>query len=182
MRRRKRFQEKTFGCLSISCGAEQKFQGVSLGIDGAIQIYSDLFHFYIRLIDAPRVVGHLEMWSAARLQFGCEVLHSAIDHGVIDMQSPFEHHLLQVSIAKRTPEVPPDAEQHNLGLKVTPFEWGGGIHEIDSSHSSEYRRAYYIVAVFATQPEAGTPTCLHSQPGSKNSLLSCSPITSYYCG
>ena len=50
------------------------------------------------------------------------------------------------------PEVPPDAEQNDLGLEVTPFEWGGGVHEIGSSQFSEYRRVYLILAIFATQP------------------------------
>ena len=152
MRRSKRFQEKALGCLSISCGTKKKFQGVSLGIDGAIQIHPRLFHFHIRLIDAPRVVRRFEMRSASFLQFRCVVLDPAIDRRVIDMQSSLCHHLLQISVAKRIPEVPAYTEQNNLGLKVTPFERVGGVHAIVSSQFSEYRRAYYILAVFATQP------------------------------
>jgi hypothetical protein len=68
------------------------------------------------------------------------------------MQSPLKHHLLQVSIAERIPEVPADTEQNDLGLEVTPFERFGGIHEIGSSQFSEYRRVYRILAFFATQP------------------------------
>jgi len=37
-------------------------------------------------------------------------------------------------------------------LEVTPFEQGGGMHEIGSSRFSEYRRVYRICAIFATQP------------------------------
>jgi hypothetical protein len=53
MRCSKYFREETFGCLSISRGTEQKFQGVSVGIHGAIEIHPDLFHFDVGLIDAP---------------------------------------------------------------------------------------------------------------------------------
>ncbi len=49
-------------------------------------------------------------------------------------------------------QVPAHTEQHDLGLEVTPFERGGGVHEIGSSQFSEYRRVYYILAIFATQP------------------------------
>jgi beta-eliminating lyase len=64
------------------------------------------------------------------------------------MQSPLEHHLLQISVAKQIPEVPADTQQNNLGLEVTPFEWGGGMHEIGSSQFSEYRRVECILAIF----------------------------------
>lgn len=94
MRRGKRFREETFGRLSISGRTEQKFQGISLGIHSTIEVHPHLFHFDVRLIDAPRVVGHFEMGSAAPLQFGCVALYSTVDRGVIDMQSPLEHHLL----------------------------------------------------------------------------------------
>jgi hypothetical protein len=53
MRRSKRFREEAFGCLSISCGTEEKFQSVSLRIHGTIEIHPCLFHFHIGLIDAP---------------------------------------------------------------------------------------------------------------------------------
>lgn len=68
------------------------------------------------------------------------------------MQSSLEHHLLQISVAKQTPEAPAHTEQNNLGLEVTPFERGDGIYAIVSSQFSKYCRAYYILVVFATQP------------------------------
>ena len=71
---------------------------------------------------------------------------------MIDVQSPLEYHLLQVSVAEWITEVPAYAEQNKLGLEVTPFEWSGGVHEIGSSHCSEYRRVYPILAFFATEP------------------------------
>ncbi len=77
MRRSKRFREEAPGCLSISCGTEEKFQGVSLGIHSAIEVHPCLFHFHIGLIDAPRVVRHLEMGRASLLQFWRVVLHES---------------------------------------------------------------------------------------------------------
>ncbi len=73
------------------------------------------------------------------------------DRGVIDMQAPLDHHLLQISVAERIPQVPPDTEQNDLGLEVAPFERAGGVNEIGSSRFSEYRRVYLIFDIFATQ-------------------------------
>jgi len=63
----KRSREEVFGRLSISCGAEEKFQGVPLKIHGAIEINSDLLHFDISLIDSPRVIRLFDIESAALL-------------------------------------------------------------------------------------------------------------------
>src|SRR5215469_17433602 len=51
MGRSKRFREEAFGCLSISGGAEEKFQGISLRIHSAIEIHPHLFYFHVCLID-----------------------------------------------------------------------------------------------------------------------------------
>jgi hypothetical protein len=153
MSRSKRFLEEVFGRLSISGGTEQKFQGVSLRIDSAIEVHPDLFHFHVRLIDPTRVGRRIEMRAAALLQFGCIALYPAVDRGVIDMQSSLAHHLLQISIAERIPQVSADTQQNDISLEVTPFERDGCIHEIGSSQFSKYCRVYRVLAIFATQPK-----------------------------
>jgi hypothetical protein len=92
------------------------------------------------------------MGSAALLHLWSVVLHPTVNRSVIDVQAPLEHHLLQVSVAQWIAQVPADTQQNNLSFKMTPFEWGGGMHEIGSSQFSEYRRGYSILAIFATQP------------------------------
>jgi len=92
------------------------------------------------------------MGPTAFLQFWRVVLHPAVDRRVINMQSSLAHHLLQILVTERIPEVPADTQQNNLGLEVTPFERCGGIHESNPSRFSEYRRVYSILAIFATQP------------------------------
>ena len=151
MRRSQRFREEAFGSLSIACRAEEEFQGVSLRIHSAIEVHPHLFHFHIRLIDAPRVVRGFEMGSATFLQFRCVVLHesgrSSCDRRAIPARASSPPGLdSSVDNAGTS-----DTEQNNLGLEVTPFERGGGIHEIGSSQFSEYRRVYCILAIFATQ-------------------------------
>src|SRR5207247_8574416 len=83
----------------VACtGTEQKFQGVPLRIDSAIEVHPHLFHFHIGLINAPRVIRLSEMESATIFQFWCVVLYPTIDRDVIDVQSSLAYHLLQVSV------------------------------------------------------------------------------------
>ena len=93
-------------------------------IHSAIEIRPHLLHFDVGLIDAPRVIRRFEMGSASLLQFWCIVLHSAVDRGVIDVETALEHHFLQISIAERIAQIPAYAEQNNLSFNMTPFERG----------------------------------------------------------
>jgi hypothetical protein len=77
------------------------------------------------------------MGAATFLQFWCIVLHPTVDRGVINVQTPPEHYLLQISVAKWIPKVPADTEQNNLSLEVTPFERGAIVHEVGCSPSPE---------------------------------------------
>jgi hypothetical protein len=70
MRRSRRIREEMFDCLSISCGTKEKFQSFPLRIHGTIEIHPCFFHFHIGLIDAPRVVRHLEMGPTTLLSSG----------------------------------------------------------------------------------------------------------------
>ena len=101
MRRSQRFREEAFSSFRIAPRAQEKCQGISLGIHSAIEVHPHLFHFHIRFIDAPRVIRLVEMRSATLLQFGCIMLHPAEDRGVIDVQSSLAHHLLQISVTER---------------------------------------------------------------------------------
>jgi hypothetical protein len=72
-----------------------------VGIHGVIEIHPDLFHFDVRLVDAPRAVRGFEMGSATFLYLWYRVLHPTVNRGVIDVQGSLAHHLLQILIAER---------------------------------------------------------------------------------
>ncbi len=76
----------------------------------------------------PGVIDGFEMGSAAFLQFGSIMLYPAVDGGVIDVQTPLQHDLFQVSIAQGIAQVPVDAQQNDIGLEMTLFEGGGSVH------------------------------------------------------
>ena len=86
-------EKKRFAASVSRLGLKRNPSVFPSRIHSAIEVHPDLFHFDVRLIDAPRVVGRLEMGPTALLQFGCVALHPAVDRGVIDVQSPLEHHL-----------------------------------------------------------------------------------------
>ena len=39
-------------------------------------------------------------------------------------ESPFQHHFFEVTVTERITQVPPDTEQDDVGLKMTPLEGG----------------------------------------------------------
>lgn len=68
------------------------------------------------------------MGRASFLQFWSIPFRRAVDGGVIDVQTPLQHDLFQVSIAQGIAQVPVDAQQNDIGLEMTLFEWGGSVH------------------------------------------------------
>jgi len=58
----------------------------------------------------------------ALLQFGSIVLHPAVNRRMIDVQTPFEHHLFQVTVAECIPQVPAYTEKNDISLEMTPLE------------------------------------------------------------
>ena len=165
MRCGQRFGEKAFGCLSISSCTQEEVQRMAGRIHSPIQVHPHLFHFHIRFVNSPGISRDFEMGSTAFLQFGCVVLHESgrswCDRRAIRARalSP------QISIAEWITQVPAHAEQNKLGLEMTPFDWGGGFHEIGSSQFSEYRRVYRILVIFTTEPFRGTLLTSFMLPG-----------------
>jgi len=51
---------------------------------------------------------------------------------VIDVQTPLPHHFLQVVVPERIPKLPPDTQEHDFCLKMTPFEGIRLVHEGNS--------------------------------------------------
>jgi hypothetical protein len=69
----------------------------------------------------------------------------ASDGGVIHTQAAFGHHLFQVAVAQRVPQIPPHAEHNYLVLKMSPSEQDGPVllHLVYLNST---------VFLFATQP------------------------------
>jgi hypothetical protein len=101
VRRCERLGEKPLGGLGIACRTQQKFQGTSSRIDRSIQIHPSSFDLDVRLIHPPGISRAFQMWSAAPVQFWCEVLHPPIDGGRVHVETSFPHHFFEMAVAQR---------------------------------------------------------------------------------
>src|SRR5207248_2448255 len=80
------------------------------------------FDFDIRLVNAPEVRRSFYMRATTPVEFRSIVLNPAVNGTMIDMQTPLQHDLFEVPITQRIPQIPPHAQQNDVGLEVTPFE------------------------------------------------------------
>jgi hypothetical protein len=87
---------------------------------------------------------------------GAELWTRAVDGRMIDAESALSHQLFQVALAECRAQVPADAQENDLGFKVTPLEWTLLGHQGNSSTVLEYRRVYHTTSLFATQPPIST--------------------------
>src|SRR5690242_3555861 len=144
------FQEEALGCLCIACRTQEKLEGGSLGVHRSLQIHPGSFDFDVGLIDAPGISRGFQRGSTAPVQFWGIVLDPAVDGGVINTQTPLQHHFLEVAVAERITSVPAYAQQDDVCLEMTPLEGVQRIHEQGSSPSCEYPRAYTSMGLLAT--------------------------------
>src|SRR5712692_5588932 len=164
------FDKEELSSFSIASWTQEELKRVPLGIDGPVEIGPDFLDFDVGLVHAPGVVAGFEVRSTTLLQFRRIALHPAIDRGMIDRESTFSHHFFEVTIAECIAEIPTNAQENDVGLKMTPLEGMLLVHEGDSSAFLAYSRDYQITIVFATQPEKGWPTTFATGSGNQNPL------------
>jgi hypothetical protein len=56
------------------------------------------------------------MRPASFVEFGSIALDPAINGGMIDVEPPLQHHLLQVAVAERGAQVPPHAQEDDVSF------------------------------------------------------------------
>ena len=74
---------------------------------------------------------------------------------MIHRQTPLQHHLFQVAVAQGISQVPPDTQEDDVGLEMTPLE---GVLRVHERGGSGYRTSSISIStraapVFATEPE-----------------------------
>jgi hypothetical protein len=92
------------------------------------------------------------MGATTPFQLWSILLNPSRDRRMINVQSPLQHHLFEVAIAERIPQIPAHTQQNDLGLKMTPFERTRMAHAGNSSAVLEYSRVYQSTGMFATEP------------------------------
>jgi hypothetical protein len=132
-----RFEKEAFGGFAIACRTQEQLERVAKGSDCPLEIPPGFLQLHLGLIHSPSIMAGLEMRPRAFVELWGRVLHPAEDRGVIDPESALTPHLLQVTGAECIPQVPTHAQQKDLGLLLTPVEWGGSVQDADSSPSRE---------------------------------------------
>ena len=79
--------KQPFGGLGVAQRRKQEINGGTGGIDGPIQITPAPLHSNVGLIDAPGLVGRLEMTAQPLFQFGTVALNPAPDCRMVRLQA-----------------------------------------------------------------------------------------------
>jgi len=79
-------------------------------------------NLYIRLIQPPGSTGTPELAAKPLIQKGRVMLDPAPDGDMIHRNSALCHHLFQIAVAQRIPQVPPHAQNDDDIVKVSPSE------------------------------------------------------------
>src|SRR2546421_1885914 len=62
------------------------------------------------------------MGTATLFEFRSILLDPSVNGGMIDVQTTFQHDLLEISITVRRTQIPPHAEEKDVGLEMALFE------------------------------------------------------------
>src|SRR6516165_4119857 len=79
-------------------------------------------HLNISFVDSIRLVGRLQVGTAALLQFRSVDLNPAPDAGSVDGKTTLRHDRRHVPIAERKAQVPPHTKKDNLAFVMSPKE------------------------------------------------------------
>src|SRR5580704_15552598 len=122
MRLRQCLAEKPFRRLSIALGREQKVDRLAVAVDGSIQIHPAAFDLDICLVHPPGAVAHAQVRPDALLQFDSVGLDPTEDGGVVHLNASIQQHELEITVADRKHQIPPDRPQDHLGGELPAFE------------------------------------------------------------
>src|ERR1044072_3731142 len=76
--------------------------------------------------------------------------HPAIDGGMVDLDAPFFHHLLELTVADRICEVPAHAPEDDVPLKMAAFEVDH--RRLPPAEAPGNRTRYRVGQNLATEP------------------------------
>src|SRR5262245_44099355 len=100
--------------------------------NGSIQVHPVARDPNVSLVHPPGSIRMSSLQSQSWIQNRRIPLYPAPDGNVIDRQTALRHHLLQVAVAKRVPQIPSHAQYNDLVLEVSPTEqlWSLSTHRI----------------------------------------------------
>jgi len=137
--------EKPAGSVTISFGAEQEVDGVSLLVDGTIPISVLATDLDVRIVQAPSLADRADapfalQFTEGSLEHRNQLDDPAVNRGMIDEHAALLHHLFQIAQTQRVGDVPSHAEQHDVQGKALALDHASGaVHDrpfVTSSQST----------------------------------------------
>jgi len=114
--------EKGFRGDQIAVRRQQEIKRVPSRIDRAIKISPFPGHPDIRFVDPPRTVRAPHLFAHTPTQNRRLMQNPFAHYEVIDAQPSFGHHLLEISVTQRIPEIPAHAKNDRLAREVSRSE------------------------------------------------------------
>src|ERR1700710_86641 len=116
------FAKEPFPRLSVAPGRQQEVDRLAAAVDSSIQIHPASLDLYVGLIHPPGAVAYAQVRPDALLQFGRISLDPPEDSAVVHLHATIQQHQLEITVADRKHQIPPNRPQDHLGVELLPFE------------------------------------------------------------
>ena len=114
--------EECLGGCDVPLGAQQEIDGLSLFVDGTVEIDPAAFDFDLGFVNAPRQPSRASEAVPAPFEFRDIALDPTHDRGVRQREPAFGHHLDEVSKTQFVPQIPAHTENDDLPVEMTALE------------------------------------------------------------
>src|SRR5271170_226684 len=163
--------EEHLGRGDVSLGAKQNIDGLSLFVDGTIEIGPATLDFDVGFVDAPGLAHRASKAVPALFEFRRIALDPPHDRRVRQRKPTLGHHLHEITKAEFVPQIPAHAEHDDLPVEMAAFEkivnvqhaWSGSSRanlppNMRHTHASHQNRKYRVTVAVprALQGKLGT--------------------------
>jgi hypothetical protein len=114
--------QKAFGSGEVAPLAEPELNGVTVAVDGSIEIFPLASDFDVSLIHVPFPADASFAKIEALEQLRRVADNPSVNGRMVDGDAPLSHHLLQVPQAQIVSQIPPHAEQDYGSIKMPALE------------------------------------------------------------
>jgi hypothetical protein len=114
--------EECLGDCDVPLGAQQEIDGLSLFVDGTVEIDLAAFDFDVGFVNAPRQPSRASEAVPAPFEFRDIALDPTHDRSVRQREPAFGHHLDEVSKTQFVPQIPAHTENDDLPVEMTALE------------------------------------------------------------
>src|SRR3984957_5516675 len=136
--------KERLGSADIALAAQPEVHGSARAVDRPVQVHPFAADLDVGLIDTPRRSGWPGEPVPATFNLWGKMGTPPHDHGVRQRQVAFRHHLHQVAVAELETQVPSDAHDDDLPVKVSALEQLIHTQEPGHRNTPAYRQAVAI--------------------------------------